>query len=223
MPSLKDAIANAKLPNYVPVPSAPMAVAVQPPAERAVNYMRFILPPFNTDPDSVRLADSPSPKIRIWPRPQQQQVSNTTATSTATSATSSASAATVTLSPKTATLTTGVLPAGTSFITTVQMAESFQLLAISANVECEVRMYGTQQSQIADSSRAPDAPVAPEITQNMITSVALDTLPFVWGWQNRMGANQNTPQTSTIYVTVFNINPSTGAAVTVSIEYLPLE
>jgi hypothetical protein len=227
MPSLKDAIANAKLPNYVPAPAAPMAVAVQPPPASTNTNMRFILPPFNADPDSVRQFESNSPKIRIWPRPQQTGGTSTTKTATTnpfgTSSSSSSSSATVTLLPKTAVFTTSILPAGSNYQTTVQLSKSFQLLTVTANVPCEVRIYGTQQAQIFDTPRPTGNPVPPEISQNIITCVTLNTSPFLWDWQNRVGANQDIPQTSAIYVTVFNVVPTSASPATVSIVYLPLE
>jgi hypothetical protein len=227
MPSLKDAIANAKLPNYVPAPAAPTAVDVQPPPASTNSNMRFILPPFNADPDSVRQFESNSPKIRIWPRPQQTGGTGTTTATSATTATaassSSSSAATVTLLPKTAVFTTNILPAGSSYLTTLQLSKSFQLITVAANVPCEVRIYGTQQAQLFDLPRPTGNPVPPEITQNILTCVTLTTTPFVWGWQNRCGANQDIPQTSSIYVTVFNVVPTSAAPATVSITYLPLE
>lgn len=227
MPSLKDAIANSKLPNYVPAIAAPSIVSTQPVLTPPTNNMRFILPPFNTDPDSVRLFESNSPKIRIWPRPQQAG-GTTTKTSAGTSATgasasSSSSAASVTLLPKTAVFTTNLLPADSNYQTTLQLSKSFQLITMTANVPCEVRIYGTQQAQLFDAPRPTGNPVPPEITQNILTCVTLTNSPFLWGWQNRCGANQDIPQTSSIYVTVFNVVPTSAAPATVSIMYLPLE
>ncbi len=226
MPSLRDAIANAKLPNYVPAPAAPMAVAVQPPAAPANSNMRFILPPFNTDPDSVRQFESSSPKIRIWPRPQQtggSTVKTSSASPFGTAASASSSSATITLSTKTVVFTTGVLAAGNVYQTTLQMAKSFQLIMVTANGPCEVRIYGTQQAQLFDTPRPTGNPVPPEISQNILTCVTLAESPFSWPWQNREGANQDNPQTVAIYVTVFNVVPTSAAPVTVSITYLPLE
>ena len=228
MPSLRDAIANAKLPNYVPVdntpvPSAPAAVATQPPAQTATNNMRFILPPFNADPDSVRQFESGSPKIRIWPRPQQRQGASSTVTSTTSTASSSSSTTTLSLAPKTAVFTTGSLPAGHIYQTSLQLSQSFQLITMTVNSGCEVRIYGTQQAQLFDAPRATGNPVPPEISQNIISCVTFSTSPFVWGWQNRMGANQDLPQSPTIYISVFNTVPTSAAPVTVTLTYLPLE
>jgi hypothetical protein len=226
MPSLSDAIANAKLPNYVPVPAAPNAVAVQPPPASTNTNMRFILPPFNADPDSVRQFESNSPKIRIWPRPQQTGGTSTAQTVTSAFgalASTSSSSASVTLLPKTAVFTTNILPAGSSYQTTIQLSKSFQLLNITSNVPCEVRIYGTQQAQIFDTPRPTGNPVPPEITQNILTCVTLSSFPYVWDWQNRVGANQDIPQTSAIYVTVFNVVPTSASPATVSITYIPLE
>jgi hypothetical protein len=225
MPSLSDAISNAKLPGFVPTPAAPTVVAVQPINMADNANMRFILPPFNADPDSVRLFESNSPKIRIWPRPQQKggSTSATTATGAAsTSSSSSSSSSSTTLSAKVVTFTTSSLPAGTNYQTTVQMAKSFQLISMTVTSASEVRIYGTQQAQIFDASRPTGNPVPPEISTNIITCVTFQS-PLTWGWQNRIGANQNDPQSVSIYCSVFNTVPTSGAAVTVTITYLPLE
>jgi hypothetical protein len=187
--------------------------------------MRFILPPFNADPDSVRQFESNSPKIRIWPRPQQTGGASTVKTSGSPfgTAASSSSSASVTLAAKTAVFTTGVLPTGVVYQTTLQLSKSFQLLNVNANGPCEVRIYGTQQAQIFDTPRPTGNPVAPEITQNIISCVTLSDSPFAWPWQDRIGANQDNPQTVAIYVTVFNVVPTSSAPVTVSISFLPLE
>ena len=227
MPSLRDTL-NTKLPNYAPVSVSPK-VSVQPVSPQNAN-MRFILPPFNADPDSVRLFESPSPKIRVWPRPQQKAGSTATATSTvsggstsASNSSSSSSSSSTSLLAKTVTVTTGPLPAGTIFQSALGMSQSFQLITMTANSTCEVRIYGTQQAQIFDASRPTGSPVPPEISQNIISCVTFDTNPFVWGWQNRVGSNQNNPQTNVAYVSIFNTVPASAAPVTVTITYLPLE
>lgn len=224
MPSLRDAIESAQnLKSYVPAVGAPQAVSVQPPPASTNSNMRFILPPFNADPDSVRQFESSSPKIRIWPRPQQvgSGTQNNVAASTASVVSSSTS--TITLSTKTTVFTTNILPVGSNFQTTLQLSKSFQLITMTSNVPCEVRIYGTRQAQQFDAPRPTGNPVPPEISQNILTCVTLNTSPFVWGWQNRCGANQDIPQSSTVYITVFNVVPTSAAPATISITYLPLE
>jgi len=222
MPSLKDAIANAKLPNFVPAIAAPMTISVQPPTPSPNANMRFILPSFNQDPDSIRLAESNTPKIRIWPRPQQTAGAATATTAASTSSSSSSSSSsTAALASATATVTTATLL--TSFSGSVVMAESFQLLSISVNRACEVRLYGTPTAQSIDAYRATDAPVPPETTAGIIACVTFDTAPYTWGFQNVCGANQLNPQSNLLYVSVINTNPLIQTPVTVTIQFVPME
>jgi hypothetical protein len=222
MPSLRDAIQSAKnMSNYVPVPGAPMAVSVQPPTPSPNANMRFILPSFNQDPDSIRLAESNTPKIRIWPRPQQTAGAATATTAASTSSSSSSSSSTAALASATATVTTATLL--TSFSGSVVMAESFQLLSISVNRACEVRLYGTPTAQSIDAYRATDAPVPPETTAGIIACVTFDTAPYTWGFQNVCGANQLNPQSNLLYVSVINTNPLIQTPVTVTIQFVPME
>lgn len=225
MPSLRDALLNAKLPNYVPAPAAPTVISVQPLLPPANANQRFILPPFNADPDSVNQFQGTSPKIRVWPRPQQKAIGTTSvATGGSTSAgSSSSSSSTSTLVAKTVTLTTNSLPAGSVYKTTLQMSASFQLINMTTNGPCEVRIYGTQTAQLFDASRPSGNPVAPETTQNIVTCVTFDTNPFVWTFQNITGANGNNPQTASVYISVLNTVPTLATPVTVTITYLPLE
>src|ERR1700677_2542566 len=224
MPSLKDAIAASKSPNLVPVSAAPAIIAAQPLPFPTNANMRCILPPFNADPDSVRQFSSASPQIRIWPQPQQKSSASTstTATGAASTSSSSSSSSSTTLSAKVVTFTTSSLPAGTNYQTTVQMAKSFQLISMTVTSASEVRIYGTQQAQIFDASRPTGNPVPPEISTNIITCVTFQSA-LTWGWQNRIGANQNDPQSVSIYCSVFNTVPTSGAAVTITINFLPLE
>jgi hypothetical protein len=244
MPSLSDTIANSKkLSSYTPVIAAPPVQSTIPQVQGPSTNLRFILPAFNSDPDTLRQFDnlSSSTKIRILPRPQPRggktiKITNASGTSTSTSggsggsgsggsggSGSGGSGADAILNPKTAVVTTGVLSLGMVAQTSIQMAQSEQLINMSANGPCEVRLYGTQTAQSFDASRPSGNPVQPEIAQNVITCVVLDTAPFLWPWQNRICANQDNPQTATIYVTVIGTNPLSGAPVTVTITYLPLE
>lgn len=230
MPSLRDSIDSAKGLTKIPMPT-PTVISVQPiiPSENA--NQRFILPPFNADPDSVRQFEGTSPKIRIWPSPQSQGGGTGTTTTnefvnanvSSSSSSSTTIIETVTLTPMTVSVTTGSLPAGSNYQATLAMSRTFQLLSLTANAGCEVRLYGTQQAQIFDASRPTGNPVPPEISQNIITCVTLDTAPYFWVWQNRSGVNGNTPATPQAYVTIFNTVPTSAAPVTVSIQFLALE
>jgi hypothetical protein len=85
-------------------------------------------------------------------------------------------------------------------------------------------MYSNQTTQNADIARSTDAPVAFGNIGGVITDVIFDVNPYVWSWQNRVGANADNPQTSIIYMTA--VNPSStisSPAVTIAVVYQPLE
>ena len=73
-----------------------------------------------------------------------------------------------------------------------------------------------------DASRPLDAPLAAELGNNLVTDIALDTAPFVWNWQNRIGANSDTPQTVNAYIAVTNLG-ATPNTISLTITFLPLE
>lgn len=225
MPSIKDAI-NTDLSGYLP--AKPPVLSIVPANSYPAVNLRCPLPPFNADPDSLRQFENQTtgPRNRVWPLPQQSGGASTTTTVTnvvSTSGSSSSSSTTVKLKATTVTLTTGLLIAGVNFQGFVNMSPSFQLLSLGVTGPCEVRMYGTMAAQFADVFRLTGAPVPAEVTPNIISCVSFDTAPYVWGWQNRCGANQANPQTSAIYVSVFNTIPAVETPVTVTIQYLPLE
>jgi hypothetical protein len=138
------------------------------------------------------------------------------------SGSSSSSSTGTTLKAVTVFLTVPPLASAAVFSGTVQMAKSFQLIQITPNQPVEVRLYGNTLAQVSDVARLTDT-APPFETNGMITDVVFDTLPYQWNWQNRIGANADSPQGLTIYVNVVNpSNVATGAA-TVAITYLPLE
>lgn len=120
-------------------------------------------------------------------------------------------------------LKTPTLPPGNTFTSSVTMAPSFQLLLVTADAACRVEIYGTVAAQLQDIARAVDVPPPAGTMQNLISDVALDTVPFQWSYQNRIGANADNPQTSAIYVTVTNLSATTSFAFTVTLRFVPLE
>ena len=227
MPSLKEAISTA-LPNYVPATPQPPVAPILPHFNQQNRYLRCILPPFNADVDSLRQFDngSSSPKTRVMPLPGHSTIGGkTTITNNITSSSSSSGSGTgaVVLLPLSVFLTTTLLPVGSVYTGSIALSQSFQLISVSTTAPCEVRLYGTALAQAHDASRNADDPVAPEISSNIISCVNLDTSPYIWNFQNRVGANQDSPQGTAIYVTVINTDPSLAEAVTVTLVYVPLE
>jgi len=158
------------------------------------------------------------------PRPQPKVAGTTTVTNvTQVSSSTATTSGGTSLATSVAVFTTGSLPMGVIQQSSIQVSQSFQMLNISSNGPAEVRLYGTQAAQSFDASRATDAPVPAEISQNIITCVVFDMAPFFWPWQNRVAANQDIPQTATIYITVIGTNSASSAPVTLTIEYVSLE
>jgi hypothetical protein len=91
------------------------------------------------------------------------------------------------------------LPPGNQFTGSVSMAAAFQLLSVAANAACRVELYGTALAQVSDLLRGVDVPPPAGTMQNLISDVALDTSPYQWAYQNRIGANADHPQTATTF------------------------
>ena len=125
---------------------------------------------------------------------------------------------------KQAVITTTVLGPGQQFVFTLtDISRSFQLLNVASDTAARVQLYGTSGAQFADL-RAPGLDQAPPAgtSQGLITDVALDSSPFVWNYQNRIGSNSEVPQKQEVFVTITNLS---GAAVpiTVTMQYIPIE
>lgn len=231
MASIREAV-GADLSGYAPMtdPTPKNTAPVTQSTVRASTILRCPLPPFGTDPDSLRQFEQGAgvPQVRIIPPPVIAPTATATTASGqfASSSSSSSSSTTISLVPANVTVNVGTLTPFASFSGSVAvLKKSFQLLSISATAACETRLYGTALAQLIDSARVTEAPVPAEISQNVITpGVIFDTVPYVWGWQNRIAANGDTPQTSTIYVTVVNPDPdNTISGLAIVITYLPLE
>jgi hypothetical protein len=189
--------------------------------------IRCPLPPIAANPDSLRqfYRGGQTPQMRLLPPPALTTgtgggtvIQNTTVVTSSSSSSSSSSA--IVAVPTS--ITTAVLNPGQQFAGALTLSRSFQLLALTSNVAARVRLYGTASAQTQDSGRALDVAPSPGTTQNLITDVALDTAPFQWTFQNRIGANGDSPQKQTVYLTVTNLSGSS-VAITLSLIYVPLE
>lgn len=232
MPNLKDAM-GADLSKYSAVADPTVNKNTAPVTQstvRASAVLRCPLPPFGADVDALRQFEQGAgvPQIRIIPPPFIAPVATTAVASgqfSSGSSSSSSGSTTTSLVAASVTINVGTLsPLGSFSGSVAVLKKSFQLLSISATAACEVRLYGTALAQLADSARVTDDPVPAETSQNIMTDVGLDTIPYIWGWQNRICANQDTPQTGTIYVTVVNPDPdNTISGLAIVVTYLPLE
>lgn len=117
---------------------------------------------------------------------------------------------------------TPTLNSGDIFTNSLAISRSFQLLSVSASSFCRFELYGTVIAQNSDFGRTIDVPPFPGTTQNLITDVVLDTAPFQFYFQNRMGANGDSPQNPVAYVTITNLD-LTSDIITVVLTYVALE
>ena len=209
-----------------PTPSAPPSTPPDDTAQTSSATARCPLPATFADADSLRTFQkgSSTPQFRVMPLVPQTGGTTivTTGGSTASSSGGSSGGGTA-ISAATTVSTVVNIPANGAAITRVAATQSFQLLSISANAPCCVRLYGNAAAQGTDSSRAIDAPVPAELTQNIIIDLVFDTAPYFWTTQNIAGVNADSPQGTTLYVTVLNPNAVAISNLTVYITYLPLE
>lgn len=237
MPSLKQTrLSSLNLEGYTPVvPAAPPPQTPQPtpstnqePSRNAV--LRCTLPPlWQASPDSLRqfYLNGKVPQFRLMSPNPPTNSGNGTTSSAATSSGGSSGGGGGTPTPSgiaaaQAVFRTPSLPPGNAFTGVIPLSQSYQLLTLAANGACRIELYGNAVTQAQDLARALDTPPAAGTTQNIVSDIALDTAPFQWVYQNRVGANADSPQSSNVYVTVTNIGSATVAYV-VTITYVPLE
>ena len=227
MPALKDVLTKGLPEGYVPVENAPPATSPVDDAQFSSSMVRCPLPPTNADADSLRTFQkgSSTPQFRVMPLPPQTggaAVVTTGGASGGASGGGSSSSGSVSAIVRTATVSVNI-PANSAVLTRVAASRSFQLFSVGSTAPADVRLYGSQATQSSDSSRKIDAPVPAELTQGLLLDVVFDTVPYFWNTQNITGVNADSPQTTNLYVSVFNPNPIPLSNVTVYITYLPLE
>ena len=226
MPALADVLTKGMPEGYVPVENTPMAPPSNPPvddAQMASATARCPLPPTFADADSLRTFQkgSSTPQFRIMPLVPQTGGTTTVISEGSSSESGGGGGGSAVSTATTASVTVNI-PASGAIITRVAATQAFQLLSISANAPCCVRLYGNAAAQDTDSSRAIDAPVPAELTQNIVIDLVFDTIPYFWTTQNIVGVNADSPQGTTLYVTVLNPTAAPLSNVTVYITYVPL-
>jgi hypothetical protein len=194
-------------------------------------FLRCPMPPVTVTPDSLRqyYIGGQVPQFRILTPNNNQSGAGTGGGTTiiggggtivtpaaGSSSTPAAIAAT------SVSFTTPNLNNGQTYEAILPMSKSFQLLQLAANDTCRVEIYGNGTAQNNDLARALDAPPLPGSQQDLITDVVLDTAPFKWTFQNRVGANSDSPQQSLIYITITNLDVSS-TTITITLFYVPLE
>ena len=241
MPSLTDTLRSTSPEGYAPaIPKlalpAPVGQTNQSGAAKINPYLRCPLPPINAGPDTLRQFNENSdvPHRRVLPLPANNGgggkntiINNTTVVSSSSSGGSSGGSGSsgggsTTLTTKTVLFTTPILAAGARSLQTLNMSRSFQLISISSSAPCEIRLYGSSIAQNADTSRNTDDPPPAELGNDIITDIVLDTAPYVWTWQNRIGANNSSSQTPNAYMTISN-NSVSAVQAHITLVFLPLE
>ena len=226
MPSLKDVLVKGMPDGYSPVEdSSPAAQAI--PVAPARQNLRCPLPASQADPDVLRASEvGPNiPSYRIMPLRPQTATSTTVdvASGSSSSSGSSSGGSSTTLTSKSVSVAINNLAGNSVILTNVTMAKSFHVVSIASSAACCVRLYGSGSAQATDSARPVDAPVPAELTQNIIIDVVFDTSPFLWGTQNIMGVNQNSPQNTSMFLSIVNPSPTPISGLTVTITFVPLE
>lgn len=231
MPPLDEMLKARSLKGFESVENPPSAPPTKSEEQSALNpYLRCPLPPFSTTVDTIRQWNMTGklPVMRVIPLPTQQGAgggAGTTITNvTTTTSGGGSSSSTVSLSPASVLVSPPFLSPGDFFSTVVRMSKSFQLLQISSTQPLEIRLYSNSTTQSIDQTRVTDLSVAYDQIEGVITDLVLDSSPFQWTWENRVGSNGDSPQTVNIYVTIVNPSTTTGTVpATVTITYLPLE
>jgi hypothetical protein len=223
---------EANLAGYTPLPT-PVPAAVVPVGgsgelSPVLNTMiRCPLPLYSSaTPDSLRqfYTGGVVPQVRFLSPP----LSNTLGSGTTTENATVSSVNRGGVAPTTPTtngvqqaIETTLLSPGNRFTSSIKMSDSFQVLNVTSNTACRVELYGSAQAQTFDTARALDVPPPAGTTQNIIFDVVLDTSPFAWTFQNRTGANADTPMSELAYLTVTNLGDAS-SSIMVTISYVAL-
>ena len=119
---------------------------------------------------------------------------------------------------QTAVLTTPSIGAGSTLQTSISLARSFFVLAVTHDSDARSRLYKTAAQQSADVGR--DAAVIPSGQHGVITEFT-GSGRFQAQFQG-LGASDESPPVASTPITITN-NGATATAITVTVEYLELE
>jgi hypothetical protein len=230
MPSVQDAI-NADRSRLTPISDA-QQMDKKPPAAQSDSrlnsllkspYARCPLPASNNSADSLRQwgQGSDVPTFRTQ-TPQSNINGGSGSTVEKVGSTSSSSTTVVGTLPtaQNASVTTPALAPGQIWTGNLQMSKAFIMLNVAASAFCRVELYGTKIAQTLDISR-PVTQGPNNTTIGLIMDVALLTAKS-WQVLDCVGANGDTTQNKTIYITITNL--STGAGpITASLLFVPEE
>jgi hypothetical protein len=233
MPPLSAAI-NADRSNLTPVDSAAQENKPVPPNQKVTSLLRSPyqmcpLPASNNAADSLRQwgQGSDIPRFRTQTPPSNIGGSGGTTVNKVgevIAGGAGSSSSSTTISPaqtaQTVTIITPALVPDQIWTGSVQMAKGFLLLRVTANSFCRIELYGTAIAQTLDLGRTVEQG-PPNTTQGLILDVVLLT-SLSWQVLDCVGANGDSPQTSTIYVTITNLSTAV-RAFTVTMQFVEAE
>jgi hypothetical protein len=229
--SLRDASRIAA--TALPIANSPVAappVSTQP----GLNpVLRCPIPPiWQTTPDSLRQFYNTGgvPQMRMFTPPINSSTSGTVINNNYASNIASVASgggggggggggSTTTLSVSQTVMQTTLMPPGRTFVGSLTMSRVFQLLSVATNGACRMQLYGTALAQTGDFARDMDVPLQAGVVQDVITDLVLDTSPYQWDFQDRVGANNDSPPTSRVYITITNLSVAP-ATVTITLSYV---
>lgn len=194
-------------------------------------FLRCPLPPvWTSSPDSLRqfYQGGTYPQIRLF-NPSNNNLANINVSETSTNTSGGGGGGgggggttpSSSIKALQASITTPSISPNATFVSSIGLSKSFQLLNLSASNACRVQLYGTSLAQSSDSYRGLDVAPPAGSFQNIICDIVLDTSPYQWTFQDRVGANGDSPQKSSIYITVTNLT-SASAAIGFTITYGPI-
>ena len=236
MPSLQDTLRKDGPSGYAPMPASPQEVAPLPapvslPGQdntfKVNPWIRTPLPPINAGPDTLRQFNDGNtnvPHRRVLPLPATTGLGGSVVNTTNVTVTGASSSGTTTgIAAQSISITTPLLGSrNTVYLAPNVKSKSFQLVSCVANGACEVRIYGSASAMSIDAARAIDAPLPAELANGLVSDIVLDTSPFKWNWQNRVGVNDDSPQTTVAYIAITNLSSFT-TQIQVTITAIPLE
>ena len=236
MPSLQDTLRKGSPEGYAPAvmpasPQAPLPSPVTLPGQdntfKVNPWIRSPIPPVNAGPDTLRQFNDGNtnvPRRRVLPLPANTGTGGTvTSTTNVTVTGSSSGGSTFSIVAQSLSITTPILGSGSTATLALNVkSKSFQLVSCVANGPCEIRIYGSAAAMAMDAARALDAPLPAELANGLVTDLVLDTSPFSWNWQNRVGVNDDSPQASVAYLAITNLSAFT-TQIQITITAIPLE
>lgn len=194
-------------------------------------FLRCPMPPITVTPDTLRQF------YRGGQVPQARVLTPFTQVGGAASSGSSSSSVTVVTggssssssdsdtdddspAPVNASITTTEIGLGFPYTGTIELAESFDVLQVGVSDTCRVRLYATENAQLADLTRDNNTAPTAGAQHGVIFDLYLDTVDKLSWLMSPIapGANGDTPQSSTLYITVDPLAYAT-EAYTVTILY----